>query len=259
MTVFDNLALPLREHDAAGRARDRRRGARPPRGRRPARRRRPAAEPALGRHGEARLAGAGHHPEPGRAAVRRAVLRARSDLVRRIEALLASINRTRGITTVVVSHDIDSTMRMAERVLLLLAQRVRPGRARPSCEPAPIRTCARSYPASRPRSRCRRRADGSAIRRLGAATTRMVADLGRHGASCRGRARRLHPAVAPAQHRRRGLQARRALAPHHLRVRARRRHGARPPGVQHAGALRRHAGARRGGRPEPGARARARC
>src|SRR5262245_3203413 len=39
---------------------------------------------------------------------------------KRIEVLLTQINRARGITTVVVSHDIDSTMRMAERVLLLL-------------------------------------------------------------------------------------------------------------------------------------------
>src|SRR5262249_42943561 len=39
---------------------------------------------------------------------------------KRIEALLVSVSRGRGITTVVVSHDIDSTMRMAEQVLLLL-------------------------------------------------------------------------------------------------------------------------------------------
>ena len=48
-----------------------------------------------------------------------------------------------------------------------------------------------------------------------------------------------HAAVAPPALRRRGLQARRALAAHHLRLRARRRHGARPAGLQHAGALRR--------------------
>jgi phospholipid/cholesterol/gamma-HCH transport system ATP-binding protein len=40
--------------------------------------------------------------------------------VKRIEVLLTQINRARGITTLVVSHDIDSTMRMAEHVLLLL-------------------------------------------------------------------------------------------------------------------------------------------
>jgi phospholipid/cholesterol/gamma-HCH transport system ATP-binding protein len=38
---------------------------------------------------------------------------------RRIEALLASINTRFGITVVVVSHDIPSTMRMASQVLLL--------------------------------------------------------------------------------------------------------------------------------------------
>jgi phospholipid/cholesterol/gamma-HCH transport system ATP-binding protein len=39
---------------------------------------------------------------------------------RRIEALLVSINQRFGMTVVVVSHDIPSTMRMASRVLLLL-------------------------------------------------------------------------------------------------------------------------------------------
>lgn len=39
---------------------------------------------------------------------------------RRIEALLVNINRRFGMTVVVVSHDIPSTMRMASRVLLLL-------------------------------------------------------------------------------------------------------------------------------------------
>lgn len=39
---------------------------------------------------------------------------------RRIEALLASINARLGMTVVVVSHDIPSTMRMASQVLLLL-------------------------------------------------------------------------------------------------------------------------------------------
>ena len=62
LTVFDNLAFPLREHDRLDEPRDRRRRPRPPRGGRPARRRRPAAEPALGRHGEARGARARHHP-----------------------------------------------------------------------------------------------------------------------------------------------------------------------------------------------------
>lgn len=39
---------------------------------------------------------------------------------RRIEALLVEINRRFGMTVIVVSHDIPSTMRMASRVLLLL-------------------------------------------------------------------------------------------------------------------------------------------
>jgi phospholipid/cholesterol/gamma-HCH transport system ATP-binding protein len=41
---------------------------------------------------------------------------------RRIEALLAEINRRFSMTVVVVSHDIPSTMRMASRVLVLLPE-----------------------------------------------------------------------------------------------------------------------------------------
>jgi phospholipid/cholesterol/gamma-HCH transport system ATP-binding protein len=40
--------------------------------------------------------------------------------VKRIEALLVRINRRRGITMILVSHHIASTMRMADQVLLLL-------------------------------------------------------------------------------------------------------------------------------------------
>jgi phospholipid/cholesterol/gamma-HCH transport system ATP-binding protein len=53
--------------------------------------------------------------------------------VRRIEALLVRINRTLGITILLVSHHIPSTLRMADEVLLLL-----PGRA-VSGSPAALR------------------------------------------------------------------------------------------------------------------------
>jgi phospholipid/cholesterol/gamma-HCH transport system ATP-binding protein len=43
--------------------------------------------------------------------------------IKRIEALLVGINQQYGITMIVVSHHIPSTMRMADRVLLLLANR----------------------------------------------------------------------------------------------------------------------------------------
>ena len=43
--------------------------------------------------------------------------------IKRIEALLAGINQQYGITMIVVSHHIPSTLRMADRVLLLLANR----------------------------------------------------------------------------------------------------------------------------------------
>jgi len=120
MTVFDNLALPLREHE---------------------------------RMDEAAIAHAVHDGLTAvglrdvdellpsqlsggmakRVALARAIIRRPAILLcdepfsgldplssRRIEALLADITRARGITTIVVSHDIDSTMRMAEQVLLLL-------------------------------------------------------------------------------------------------------------------------------------------
>jgi len=44
--------------------------------------------------------------------------------LRLIETLLVGINRQFGITLIVVSHDVPSTMRMADHVILLLANRV---------------------------------------------------------------------------------------------------------------------------------------
>jgi len=43
--------------------------------------------------------------------------------IRRIEALLVKINQDFGMTLIVVSHDVRSTMRMADRLLLLLEDR----------------------------------------------------------------------------------------------------------------------------------------
>jgi phospholipid/cholesterol/gamma-HCH transport system ATP-binding protein len=47
---------------------------------------------------------------------------------RRIEALLEGINHEHGITLIVVSHDVRSTLRMADRLLLLLEDRAVEGR-----------------------------------------------------------------------------------------------------------------------------------
>jgi phospholipid/cholesterol/gamma-HCH transport system ATP-binding protein len=44
--------------------------------------------------------------------------------IRRMEGLLVEINRQFGMTMIVVSHDIPSTMRMADHVLLLLGARI---------------------------------------------------------------------------------------------------------------------------------------
>jgi phospholipid/cholesterol/gamma-HCH transport system ATP-binding protein len=120
MTVFDNLALPLREHERMDEA--------------------AIAESvhdgltAVGlRDVDELLPSQLSGGMAKRVALARAIIRRPAVLLcdepfsgldplssRRIEALLADITRARGITTVVVSHDIDSTMRMAEQVLLLL-------------------------------------------------------------------------------------------------------------------------------------------
>lgn len=120
MTVFDNVAFPLRERHRLG-----------------------AAEVA--ERVRRSLDGVGLPDADGllpsqlsggmvkRAALARAIVTRPSILLcdepfsgldpvsaRRIEALLVSINQRFGMTVVVVSHDIPSTMRMASRVLLLL-------------------------------------------------------------------------------------------------------------------------------------------
>jgi phospholipid/cholesterol/gamma-HCH transport system ATP-binding protein len=120
MSVFDNLALPLREHERLD-----------------------EASVAAAVHD--RLEAVGLHDVDGllpsqlsggmvkRVSLARAIIRNPAVLLcdepfsgldpisaKRIEALLVSVSRMRGITTLVVSHDIDSTMRMAEHVLLLL-------------------------------------------------------------------------------------------------------------------------------------------
>jgi phospholipid/cholesterol/gamma-HCH transport system ATP-binding protein len=120
MTVFENVAFPLREHTDLD-------------------------ERAIADEVHDRLEAVGLRDVDGllpgelsggmvkRVALARAIIRSPAVLlcdepfsgldpisVKRIEVLLTQINRTRGITTLVVSHDIDSTMRMAEHVLLIL-------------------------------------------------------------------------------------------------------------------------------------------
>jgi len=120
MSVFDNLALPLRELERLD-------------------------EPAIAGAVHDRLDAVGLHDVDGllpsqlsggmvkRVGLARAIIRSPAVLLcdepfsgldplssRRIESLLVNINARRGITTIVVSHDIASTMRMAEHVLLLL-------------------------------------------------------------------------------------------------------------------------------------------
>jgi phospholipid/cholesterol/gamma-HCH transport system ATP-binding protein len=120
MTVFDNLALPLREHERLDRAavaaavHDR-------------------LEAVGLRDVDALLPSQLSGGMVKRVSLARAIIRNPAVLLcdepfsgldpissKRIETLLVNVSRSRGITTVVVSHDIDSTMRMAEHVLLLL-------------------------------------------------------------------------------------------------------------------------------------------
>jgi phospholipid/cholesterol/gamma-HCH transport system ATP-binding protein len=124
LTVLDNVALPLREHTNLG-------------------------EKEIAREAHATLASVGltdvddllpRQLSGGmvkRAALARAIVRRPVILlcdepfsgldpvsVRRIEALLTHINRQLGVTIVIVSHHIASTMRMADQVLLLMGEQV---------------------------------------------------------------------------------------------------------------------------------------
>ncbi|HEY2385627.1 MAG TPA: ATP-binding cassette domain-containing protein [Candidatus Binatia bacterium] len=122
LTIFDNLAFPLREHTTLD-------------------------EPAIAREVMRRLEAVGL-PDAGsllpnelsggmlkRAALARAIMLDPVILlcdepfsgldpisVKRIEALLVRLNHQRGITIILVSHHIASTMRMADRVLILFPE-----------------------------------------------------------------------------------------------------------------------------------------
>ena len=126
-TVFDNLALPLREQSRLTRDQ-------------------------IAHEVHAALEAVGvtdaDHLLPGqlsggmlrRVALARAIIRKPTILlcdepfsgldpvsIKRIEALLVGLNRQFGITLIIVSHHIPSTLRMADRVLLLLGQRFAEG------------------------------------------------------------------------------------------------------------------------------------
>jgi len=124
LSVFDNLALPLREHTDAD-------------------------ETAIAAAVRDRLDAVGLEDVGAllpnqlsggmrkRVALARAIMRDPVILLcdepfsgldpistRQIEALLVEINQRRGITIVVVSHHVDSTMRMAGRIMILLPDAV---------------------------------------------------------------------------------------------------------------------------------------
>ena len=86
MSVYENVAFPLREHAAAAGGPDARPGDAEAGGGGPARRRAPDADRALRRHGAARRARALDRARPAAHPVRRAVHRPRPDLLRRDRA-----------------------------------------------------------------------------------------------------------------------------------------------------------------------------
>src|SRR5262249_53578768 len=157
------------------------------------------------------------------------------------------INAEYGMTIVAVSHHIASTMRMAAEVLVLLP------------DGAVMGTPAELERAVDPRVVCFLRADADEAvaepiasesvpaHSWPAPPVHSHAKFGSADAALRRRARpdrRVHrPRAAMPRHaagadralRRRALQARRAIADHHLRLRNRGRRRARPPGLQHAG------------------------
>jgi phospholipid/cholesterol/gamma-HCH transport system ATP-binding protein len=129
MTVFDNLALPLRERGT------------------------PEAEIAVAVHD--RIEAVGLHDVDGllpgqlsggmvkRVALARAIIQRPVILLvdepfsgldpistRRIEGVLLEVNRKLGMTMLVVSHDVPSTMRMGDWMTLLLPDRVVEGEPR---------------------------------------------------------------------------------------------------------------------------------
>lgn len=120
LTVFDNLAFPLREHTRLGR--------------REIEQAVHACLEAVGlQNVDDLLPGQLSGGMVKRVALARAIIREPVILLcdepfsgldpisaRRIEALLVDFNRQRGVTLIVVSHSIPSTMRMADHVVVLL-------------------------------------------------------------------------------------------------------------------------------------------
>ena len=103
--------------DAGPRARDR--VARPARPRRPHRLRRSPPPGGLRRHGPAHLAGPRARPQPGRAPARRAVRGARRPDPAQMQDLLLDVHAAAPTTVLLVTHDVDEALQLADRVILL--------------------------------------------------------------------------------------------------------------------------------------------
>ena len=155
MTVFENVAFPLREHTAPAREHDPRPGADEARGRGPARRAPPDARGALRRHGAARGARARGGARPDAGALRRALRRPRPDRARGDRPADPQAERRarrdldRGLARRATSACRSSTTSISS------PRAASSARARPTrCAPRPIRSCASSCTA-RPTARCR--------------------------------------------------------------------------------------------------------
>ena len=161
---------------------------------------------------------------------------------------------------IVVSHDIHSTLRIADHVLLVLGDRALQGHARPSCASSQDPEVAEFFEEGLGTAGRDRRAATRSWR-----TPFQTSASSRCGSSRNWGRWRPSPRTSPGPSSRRrcgwrrssarAVQAGRAVADHHLRQRPDRGHGAGAAGAPYAGAVRRQAVAGGGGRLEPHPRA----
>ena len=123
LTIFDNLALPLREHSRPAGRRDRDRGPRPALVGGSRKDRSPAPGAAVRRHAEACGARPGDPPGARDPPMRRALLWAGPGLGEADRDASREDQSGARITVLVISHHIASTLRLADHALLLLPGR----------------------------------------------------------------------------------------------------------------------------------------
>ena len=281
MTVFENVAFPLREHtDLPDGADPRPRADEAERGRACAARRsssRPSCRAAWRGASRSRARSRSTRCSSCTTSRSRGSIRFRSAWSAQ---LIRELNDALGITSVVVTHDVYESLKIVDYMYFVSDGRDRRARGTPAevARVAASRSCASSSTAS-PTGRCRsitRRgrtpaelapampepdamALSDSLQRLGHAMTERDHAAGLRGALLRLRAAAFADRVPPPPpDDARDLFLRRAVARHHPGVGPVRRHGARAAGLRHAAALRRGRIARHPRRAVARARARAR-